>query len=115
MRSTLSLLIIVLAATGCGNRQTVSPSKSEVNVQLATKWIELTKLRAAADEHLHSRYPDFDLSGVEVTASVYRNDTNSVMFQYFRGFGFPVYYVQFDSLGQIAFSTNRIATEGPRE
>ena len=53
--------------------------------------------------------------GVEVTASVYRNDTNSVMFQYFRGFGFPVYYVRFDSLGQIAFSTNRIATEGPRE
>ncbi len=45
-------------------------------------------------------------------ANVYRNDTNSVVFQYFRGFGVPVYYVQFDSLGQIAFSTNRIATEG---
>lgn len=112
--ATLSFVVLVLAATGCGNRQAIPPSKNEVNVQLATKWIELAKLRAAADEHLHSRYPDFDLSGVEVTANVYRNDTNSVMFQYFGGFGVPVYYVRFDSLGQITFSTNRIATEGPQ-
>lgn len=106
------LLAFVLASTGCRNREAVLSPKSDVNVQLATKWIDLTKLRAAADEHLRTRYPEFDPSSAEVTANIYRSETNSVMFQYFWNFGLPTYSVRFDSHGQIAFATNRIATEG---
>jgi hypothetical protein len=72
----------------------------------------LKDLRGQAESHLRSQYPDFDPAGADCTASVHRDGSNDMLtIQYFRGFGLPVQYVKFDGRGQIAWSTNRIATE----
>jgi hypothetical protein len=77
--------------------------------------VELKDLRTAAENHLHARYPDFNPSSAEVTASVLRdNATNLVTFSYFWNFGLPVYYVRFDPKGRVTYSTNRIATESEK-
>jgi len=115
MRTAIHFLFVAISffvVAGC-NKRSASPGE-DVNVQTLNKWVPLKDLRAAADKHLHSRYADFDSSGSLVTASVHRDGTNLVTFQYFRGFGLPVYWVIFDASGQITFSTNHIATEEPK-
>lgn len=102
---------------GCDTRTAqVSTPNEDVLIQGETNWMTLKDLRAQAESHLRSQYPDFNPAGAGYTASIYRNGSNDMLtIQYFRGLGAPVQYVTFDGRGQITYFTNRIATEGVQE
>ncbi len=106
-------LLLMLVSLGCKRSTKDTKSYDEfIFVEGETDWMDLADLRITGEEHLRSKYPDFDSKRAEITTSVHRSTTtNMITIQYFQGFGLPVYHVQFDGRGQITHSTNRIARE----
>lgn len=111
--SVSAVAVVVFAAAGCRNRGPVSTApQEEVMLQGASAWFPLSQLRQRADEHVQKHGARLSQARFEVTASVNADaGSNLVTFQYWAGFGQPVYYVTFDKSGSVANFTNRISTE----
>jgi hypothetical protein len=104
---------VTFGTTGCReNRNSVAVLPEAVMLQGTTVWFPLSELRQLADKHVLEYTGKQPQDPFEVTASVYTDaGSNLVTFQYYRGFGLPVYYVTFDRAGKLAASTNRVAQE----
>jgi hypothetical protein len=109
----LSLGLFGMGAAGCRDKDMKPSSFGEtVMIQGLEQWFELSEFRKIADKHVQENGADLKHESFEVTCSVHRgSESDLVTFQYFRGFGLPVYHVTFDQFGNVQLVTNRIAKE----